>query len=67
MLMKVKCATLKYLYEVLQRCSGLQVLFSRCKKTYKSNQMYFTCIAQNHNHIASVGFTIYTVNSIICP
>ena len=24
-------------------------------------------IAQNHNHIASVGFTMCTVNNILCP
>uniref|UniRef100_A0A671V6P6 Symplekin scaffold protein n=1 Tax=Sparus aurata TaxID=8175 RepID=A0A671V6P6_SPAAU len=33
----------------------------------KSNQINFIYIAQNHNHIASVGFTICTVNNILCP
>ena len=27
----------------------------------------FIYIAQNHNHIVSVGFTICTVNGILCP
>ena len=33
----------------------------------KSNQINFIHIAQNHNHIASMGFTICTVNNILCP
>ena len=32
-----------------------------------SNQISFVYIAQNHNRIASVGFTICTVNNILCP
>ena len=33
----------------------------------KSNQINVIYIAQNHNHIASMGFTICTVNNILCP
>ena len=36
-------------------------------QVFKSNQISFIFIAQNHNHIASVGFTICTVNNILCP
>ena len=32
-----------------------------------SNQINFIYIAQNQNHIASMGFTICTVNNILCP
>ena len=35
------------------------------KKQINSNQINFIYIAQNHNHIASVGFTICTVNNIL--
>ena len=34
---------------------------------FKSNQINFIYIAQNHNHIASVGLTICTVNNILRP
>ena len=27
----------------------------------------FIYVAQNHNHIASVGFTVSKVNGILCP
>ena len=33
----------------------------------KSDQINFIYIAQNHNHIASMGFTVCTVNDILCP
>ena len=36
-------------------------------QTEVSNKIYCSYMGQNHNHIASVGFKIYTVNSILCP
>ena len=33
----------------------------------KSNQINVIYIAQNHNHFATMGFTICTVNHILCP
>ena len=36
-------------------------------KPLKSNQINFIYIAQNHNHTASMGFTVCTGNSILCP
>ena len=33
----------------------------------ESDQINFIYIAQNQNHIASVGFTICTVNDLLCP
>ena len=32
-----------------------------------SNQINFIYFAQNHNRITSMGFTICTVNDILCP
>ena len=34
---------------------------------YSSNQISFSYTAQNHNHIASVGFTVCTVNDVLRP
>ena len=41
--------------------------FTFRNKNIKSNQINFVYIAQSHNHIASMGFTICTVNNILCP
>ena len=52
-----------YVAQVLHMLSGICVRFLTTGS--KSNQISFISIAQNHNHIASVGFTICTVSDIL--
>ena len=45
-------------------CTGhLEVV----KVDVKLNQVTFIYITQNHNHIASGGFTSYTICDSLCP
>ena len=58
-------------YHLKQRCNFSNSKSSPCCNNWlfqiKSNQINFIYTAHNCNHIASVGFTISTVNNILCP
>ena len=42
-------------------------LFPLVPRTFLFLSFFFIYVAQNHNHIASVGSTICKVNNILCP
>ena len=52
---------------LLFRCNLRMTCLPLQEVSIKSNQINFNYVAQNPNHIASMGFTIYTVNNILCP
>ena len=54
---------------LVQKLCNLSLLPSLCRwiHSFKSNQISFIYIAQHLNHIASMGFTVCTVNDILCP